>query len=212
MAFTTTPYTDIPYVKLVTDKQSTADDDYISKLILAAQSFLDQMVGYSFQTDGTVQTPATRTYSGANTTSLMIDDCVSLVQVQEIQQVSSIGANGVWQLGNILTIDITADTILGPQNMTPGFLLTRISDNLFYRGKKNYTVKGVFGQPAIPPEISHATARIVAQWLQMRDTNYTDTIAETGFVHMRFKKDLPDDVMQIISSYRRTLTLSSWGE
>lgn len=212
MAFTTTPYTDVSYVKLVLDKQTTADDAYITKLILAAQSFLDQMVGYPFQTDGSVGTPAIRTYSGANTTSLMIDDCVTLSQVEEIQQVSALGANGVWQLGNILTIDITADCILGPQNMSPGFLLTRISDNLFYRGKQNYRVHGVFGQPNIPPEISHICARIVAQWLQMRDTNYTDTIAETGFVHMRFQKDLPADVMQVISAYRRTLTLSSWGE
>lgn len=212
MAYTTTPYTDISYVKLVLDKKTTADDTYIQKLITAAQSFLDQMVGYSFQQDGTTQAPATRTYSGANTSTLMIEDCITLTQVQEIQQVSAIGANGVWQLSNILTMDITADCILGPQNMTPGFLLSRISDNPFYVGKQNYVVKGVFGQPTIPPEISHACARIVAQWLQMRDTNYTDTIAETGFVHMRFKKDLPDDVMQIVNAYHRTMVLSNWGD
>lgn len=212
MAFTTTPYCDITYVKQVLDTQTTKDDDYIQKLILAAQSILDDMIGYPFQQDGTALAPATRTYSGANTTSLMTDDCVTLVQVQEIQQQSAIGANGIWLLANVLTIDITADCVLGPGNMTPGFLLTRISDNLFYRGKMNYVVKGVFGQPSIPPEITHATARIVAQWLKMRDTNYTDTIAETGFVHMRFQKDLPADVMQIIANKHKSLVLSNWGE
>jgi hypothetical protein len=95
--------------------------------------------------------------------------------------------------------------------MTPSFLLKRLSENPFYIGRQNYVVKGVWGQPAIPPEVSRACARLVVHWYKMRDTNYTDTIAEQGFVRMRFQKKLPDDVQEVIDAYRKRMMLSDWG-
>jgi hypothetical protein len=211
MTWTTTPYATLADVHAMLDLTETSDDPFIQNLIDQAQSFIDRRIGYSFQQDGTVPSPATRIYSGNNAESLMIDDCIQFTQILEISTNTFLGANGVWVVGNTLTIDITADVYLGPANMSPGFILRRISGNPFYLGKQNYVVKGVFGQPAIPAEISRVCARIAAHWFKMRDTNYTDTISEQGFVRMRFEKELPKDVVEFIDSYRKRLFLTSWG-
>jgi hypothetical protein len=211
MAFTTNPYCVLADVKDMLDLSSNDDDVWLTSLIPQAQSFLDREIGYSFQTDGSVPSPATRVYSGQNHDVLVIDDLIQLVQVLELTSNAYIGANGVWQSGTVQTYDITADCLLGPGNTIPAFTLQRTSSNPFYLGRQNYKVLGVFGQPAIPGEITRACARLVSHWVKMRDTNYTDTIAEQGFVRMRFVKQIPADIAEIISAYRKRNLLTSWG-
>lgn len=213
MAFTTNPYCALNDVKtaLNVSLTDTTKDAFIEQLITQAQSYIDTEIGYPFQTDGTSQSPASRFYNGTNMDQLYIDDCVSVSQVLETNYSLYLGTNGVWVQNNIGTTDITADIVLGPENILSygksGYLLARLSGLPFIRGKRNYQVFGVFGQSSIPLQIARACIRLTIHWYKMRDTNYADVISAQGGVHQRFAKHCPDDVCEILEDFKRRLFL-----
>lgn len=209
MAFTTNPYCQLADVKLALNISSTdtTKDAFLSELIVQAQAYLDREIGYPFQTDGTVAAPATRVYSGNNMEQLYIDDCIQVTQVLEYNYNLYLGSNGLWQSNAVSVTDITADVVLGPENTTPGYLLYRLTGLPFMRGRQNYKVLGVFGEPAIPSDITRACIRLTCHYYKMRDTNYADTISAQGGVREKYHKAVPDDVCEIIENYKRRLFL-----
>jgi hypothetical protein len=215
MTWTTNPYAALTDVHEALDLQSTSDDTWIQGLLNQAQDAIDAYVGYPFQTDGTVQTPATRVYNGSDTEVLLIDRCTSISQVTEVQYNIIMGSNGSYYQSNSTTVDITADVVLGPPNYTAsrlqsGYVLYRKSGYPFILGKQNYTVSGIFGIPLIPPDITRACIRLVVHYYKMRDTNYSDTIAETGSVRQHYTKNMPPDVCEILERYRKR-SYYAWG-
>lgn len=208
MSFTVTPYCTLQQVKNALGLQGTTDDAWIQEeLIPDAQAEIDTYIGKTFQTDGSVASPATRTYSGLNGPRLVIDDCQSVSQVLEVTNVTQTNAAGQWILSGNSTTDITADCVLGPFNATAKggtyHYLVRLSGIEFNDGVANYTVKGVFGNPTIPADISRACARLCVHWFKMRDTSYADVVSEQGGIHQHYKKDMPADVVEILERHRR---------
>lgn len=212
MSFTANPYCSLQDVKDALDLQGTSKDAFIVKLISEAQAEIDEYIGKTFQTDGTVASPATRTYNGQTGTRLMIDDCQSVSQVLEITNVTQTNQSGQWILSGTTTTDITADCMLGPMNWVAigraGHYLVRLSGIEFNEGIANYTVKGVFGNPNIPADISRACTRLCTHWFKMMDTAYADTINQQGGVFQHYKKQMPDDVVEILERHRRRFFLA----
>lgn len=198
MAFTNNPYCTLAQVKAALDIQSTDAnrDNWISNdLIPAAQALIDQYCNRTWQTDGTVDVPATRKYDGTDHAYMLVDECVSVSQVLQV-------------VGSSQT-DITTDVVLLPNsqvnNGNPGWKLGRILADGFESGTQNYIVKGVFGNPNIPAPITRACVRLVGQWVKLRDANYADSMSEQGGMRQHFSKKLPDDVVAILDQYRRTM-------
>lgn len=208
MPFTTNPYCALADVKAALGISSTQDDAWLTALIPMAQAYIDREVGYQFQTDGTVPSPATRLYSGNDAAQMYIDDCIQLVQVIETNYNLFVNGNGQWQNGSQTTSDITADVVLGPDNANPGYLIYRLSGLPFYRGRQNYKVLGVFGEPSIPAEISYACIRLVVHYYKKRETNYADVLSDNMGVKERYSKQVPQDVMEILLNYKRRLFLA----
>ena len=202
MAFTTTPYATLTQVKLALDAQTGTDDTWLQELIEEAQSDIDKFVGYGFQMDGTALTPATRLYDGNDGQTLLIDPCLSFATVTETTYNLFLGVMGVFQ-GNAQTYDITADCIMTPNNRVPGYLLRRLSGNAFRAGIQNYVIAGVFGYNAVPADISRATVRLVTHYVKIRDTNYSDQIAEVGGIKQHYLKQIPADVCEILTRYKK---------
>lgn len=219
MTWTTTPYCTLADVKTALDpSMSTADDAFISSLILQAQADIDREVGYSFQQDGTTQSPATRLYDGEGQPTLFIDDIISLSQVLDIYTPTTLSSQGVWVVGTTVTTDITADVILKPNNTVPAYLLQRRSGLPFDEGTQNYQVSGVFGEPilpgqvypGVPNDIMRAAIRLCVHYYKMRDTNYADLTQEQGGIRERYTKTMPTDVVEILSRYKRRFFIGRW--
>src|SRR6266851_46877 len=226
MAWSTQVYCTTGDVKLFLDPNlGNTDDTFIGRSITQAQMDLDAEIGYSFQQDGTSGTPATRFYDGIGEDFLAIDDLVSLFSttagaVFETAVNSFLSSGGIWITGTPVTTDITADIILKPNNYLASGVsarkMTRNSGLAFVKGNKNYTVKGIFGQPIItgqtypgvPEDISRACIRLAIFYYKMRDTNYADLVAETGGVREKFLKTWPVDVQRIVRKYARTRFLT----
>lgn len=206
MAWTTNPYATLAQVKSALDIASTQYDTWIQNdLLPEAQSQIDEEIGYPFQTDGTVPSPTARTFSGNDGPSLWIDDCIQVVTVtQTVYNVIL----GTFASVTSQTTDITADVVLGPANISPGYLLRRLSGLDFNAGYNNYTVKGVWGQPSIPSDITRATIRLTCHYFMQRKTNYADSMSSQGSVRLHYPKDIPLDVQRIIKNHKRTLTLA----
>lgn len=206
MTYTTNPYCTAAQVYSALDLSTSAqtnDSAWITNdLIPEAQEAIDSYLGFSFQSDGTVQAPATRVYSGKGQHQLyMVDRCISFSQVLEAYYDIIQDSNGTFYSGTPTTRDITADCVLGPDNAMPGLYLKRLSEIEFYSGVQNYKVYGVFGRPSIPPAITRACIRTITAWYKMRDSNYSDFIIE-GMVRQHFQRQLPDDVMQLLELYK----------
>lgn len=206
MAYTTTPYCSFAQVVSALDLSTSAqgnDQTWIEgELIPEAQAAIDSYLGFSFQTDGTIASPATRAYSGKGNRMLyMIERCSSFSQVLETYYDVIQDSNGTFYSGTPITRDITADCVLGPDNTIPGLYLVRKSEIEFYRGVQNYQIKGVFGRPSIPGDISRACVRVVVSWYKMRDTNYSDFIIE-GMVRQHYTRTLPEDVVEFLDKYK----------
>src|SRR5579875_1599566 len=148
MAFTTNPYCTLQQVKNALDLQKTSQDAWIQELIEEAQSTLDREIGYSFQTDGTTQSPATRYYDGTGENELFIDFCISISQVLETSYDVLLDSFGVYQVADIVTTDITTDCYLLPNNAgarnEPYYKIRRLSGYESNPGHRNYIIKGVF--------------------------------------------------------------------
>ena len=200
MAYTTNPYCQLSDVKLVLGTQSTANDAWISSLIPVAQKWIDDEVGYPFQSDG----PGTvRTFSGNDNDSLMVGWVSAITSVMQTSYAQSVGFDGYFN--TILTTqeDITNDVVIGPENRSPGWKLERMSLAPFYRGRRNYVVTGTWGYGTIPPDITRACARLCAFYVKMRDTNYADTLIEQGAARQKYTKTIPDDIMDTLKHYKQ---------
>jgi hypothetical protein len=190
VAFTTTPYCTLAQVKNALNLQGSSQDSWIQTDILPiANAFIDEYCGRTWQTDGSVGSPATRLYDGSGYDTMLIDECQTLVSVTD----SFAG-------------DITSDCVLGPNSRInlgqPGYKLARKS-GFFAQGRQNYTVRGVFGNATVPYEISRAAVRISVHLKKMQDTNYANYLIEAGGVRQGYKMSLPDDVIQILEMHRR---------
>lgn len=219
MAWTTQAYCTLSDVKMALDpNMGSTDDTYLSSLIIQAQADIDREVGYTFQQDGTTQSPASRLFDGEGKQRLFIEDIITLTQVVEIYTPTSVGSSGTWVTGQTVTHDITADVVLKPNNTLPAYLLQRKSGFPFEEGMQNYQVSGVYGQPVlagqvypgVPNDILRATSRLVTHYYKMRDTNYSDMIQEQGGVRERYSKNMPPDVVEIVQRYKRTLFIGRW--
>ncbi len=211
MAFTTNPYCLLADVHLVLGTVSTADDTWLTALIPQAQAMIDRYIGYSFQTDGSLSVPATRLYNGNDNNQLYIDDCISISQVLENTYNLFVGSNGQWNLQNVQSMDITVDVILEPYNQSPQYLMSRISGLPFYRGKQNYKVFGVFGEPSIPADIAYACARLVAHLRKKREAQYSTQIQEMGGVKTIYSMGIPKDIIDLLETHKRRLFLTGGG-
>jgi hypothetical protein len=208
MAWTTNPYATLQQVKNALDLQSTSDDVWLQELITEAQSAIDRYVGYPFQTDGDSTTPATRTYDGTGEPMLFIDYCQQLTQVLEMNYGLVLSTGGAFQVGSVQSLDITSDIILGPANTSPGYTLRRRSELCFMPDRQNYVISGIFGIPAIPPDITRACVRLTIHYYKMRDVNYADIMTEQGGVRQAYYKPIPADVIEILQRYKRRLFLA----
>lgn len=217
MTWTTQAYCTLADVKLALDpNMGSQDDTWISTLIPQAQSDLDSEIGYSFQQDGTVGTPATRTYDGSGDVFLWTDGVVSLVSVVEQFKTTYLSSGTVWQAGPTGTQDITADIILKPNDyisrQIPAHKMVRNSGMKFTQGFQNYVVSGIFGVPylpgqvytGVPNDITRACVRLTIHYFKMRDTAYADMVQAQGGIRERYLKSWPDDVMATCANYQRT--------
>jgi len=206
--FTSSPYATLGQVKVAIDpNMTTTDDAFLQDLLIQAQADIDREIGYQFQTDGTLALPATRLYDGQGTDTLLIDDCLSLVTVKEVQRSTYLNGSGYWQLGSTLTYDITADCVLKPNNLIPAYMLKRISGLYFTQDIQNYTLTGIFGQPSIPADITRITVRLAVHYYKMRDTDYANMLQEQGGIRLRYVQKMPDDVVEVINRYKRRLII-----
>jgi hypothetical protein len=209
VAWTTNPYTTLADVKTALDLQNTDSDSWLQTLMDEAQADIDRYIGYSFQTDGTTGSPASRYYDGNNHAKLWIDDCQSLVQVLETTYNVLLGSNGVWTNQNPQTVDITADIAAYPYNETPVYLLSRLSGLPFQFGRKNYQVFGIFGYPDIPTPISRACKLLTIHYFKRRDATYGNRTANRQYGSKTFQPmDMPDEVTCVLERYRERLFLS----
>jgi hypothetical protein len=160
-------------------------------MISQAQTAIDRELGYSFQT-----VSATRKFSGKNREDLFVGKIVSFSQVVEQTYNTLTGMPTV-------TNDITTECYIGPDNESPGWVLSRYSGDVFVLGRQNYSVTGVFGIPTVPGDITRCCARIVVQWAKMRDTNYADFLLEQGSVKQKYVKELGPDIREILDSYQK---------
>ncbi len=203
MAYTTNPYCQLSDVKLVLGSQSTTNDAWITSLIPEAQAWIDQEVGYPFQTDGTPTSPTTRVFSGNDNTYLMVGWIQQVTQVVQTTYAESVGFDGYFNTVLTSQQDITGDVVVGPENRSPGWRLERMSMAPFYAGRRNYQVSGVWGYGSIPPDITRACARLTAFYVKMRDTNYADTLIEQGAARQKYLKTIPEDINDLLKHYKQ---------
>jgi len=199
MAYTTNPYCVLADVKLVLGSQSTANDALITSLIPVAQKWIDDEVGYPFQSDGP---GTTRTFSGSGGEYLLTGWLSVITQVKEVSYAVSVNNNGFLTTQMTTQLDITLDCEIGPENHAPGWKLERVSETPFYKGRRNYMVTGTWGYGTIPPDINRACARLVAFYVKMKDTNYSDVLIEQGAARQKYLKSIPQDILDDLKHYR----------
>lgn len=219
MSFTYQPYCNLSDVKLALDPAYASvspDDAFINTLISQAQADLDSEIGYGFYQDGTLISPATRTYDGTGDTYLWIDDLLSMATCIETSKNTYLSNGAIWVSGTVTTTDITADVILKPNNFAsigqPANKLVRNSGGYFAEGNQNYTVTGVFGEPilpgqlysGVPNDVTRACIRLTVHYFKMRDTNYASEMQERGGIRQKYTIDWPDDVKRIVNKYAHT--------
>lgn len=212
MTYTTNPYADAQQVYSALDLGSssqTTDGAWIQELLVEAQAFIDTELGFSFQTDGTIATPATRLYDGnpddvrdGSVLFIGTERIISIATVTELTY-NTVYAGGVFISGTTTTTDITADCVLQPNNSLDGFWkIKRKSGNIFMPGLQNYKVTGVFGRPRVPADITRACVRMAVHYAKMRDVNYADQVLEQGLVRLKYSKETPADVMEILDKHK----------
>jgi hypothetical protein len=220
LTWSITPYCTRSDVKVALDPNlSAVDDAWIDELIAQAQTYMDQEIGYPFQQDGTVGSPATRVYSGDGNDYLPIEDLVALsstVSGAVIETVPNtyLSTGGIWISQLSTVVDITADVVPQPNNFValgvPSRKLIRQSGFHFMQGVANYKVLGIFGQPllsgqiypGVPNDIMRMTTRLVVHYYKMRDTAYADMVQAQGGIREKYSKGVPIDVIEVINNYR----------
>lgn len=207
MAWTTNAYCTLDDVKTALDRRTNVDDTLITTFISQAQAWIDERLGYSFQTDGTEAAPATRVYNGNNHEQLLIDRCVEVVQVQlQTYTVTTDTTNNKLVRTANPPSDITADCELGPVNRSPGFILERLT-GVFPLGRRNVVVSGIFGIDTIPDDIKRACTRLAVHYLLQREAGYEDKVGSTeaGYGVKTFKANagVPQDIEAAVDRRRR---------
>lgn len=198
----TVAYCTVDQLKASLSITTTTDDAFLTDLVAQAQAEMDSYLGYSFQTEGSVATPAVRKFNGLDSSQLLIGDTVSVVQVLESLSVLGADVTGAYVV-NTTTTDITADCVLGPPNAEVPFFLERLSGFRFARGTRNYEVHGIFGRASLPADITRACVRLAGHYYRMRDAAYQDTTANAQFGQMRYRTQMPWDVVNILDRYKR---------
>lgn len=207
MSWTTTAYCALDDVKNALDRRTTVDDTLITSFISQAQAWIDERLGYSFQTDGTTAAPAQRIYNGNDHDQLLIDraQSVSQVQIQGYTVTTDAVSNQLTRTPNT-PLDITADCELGPVNRSPGFILERLTGE-FPLGKRNIVVSGVFGAGACPDDIKRACIRLAVYYLLQREAGYEDKVGsnEAGYGVKTFRSNtgVPADIEAAVDRRRR---------
>ena len=197
MALTTNPYVTVDEVKAILNLQSTAKDELIQTMIEEAQDAIDEVLGYSFQSE-----TATRMFDGNGLDFLMVGDIASITTVTE---------DG---------LDITSDCVIGPYNRTPGWKIVRKTQALaglamvippnvdfigFSEGRQNIAVTGTWGYTTVPDWCKRVTKRLVVHWFKMLDTAYSDYTFEQGGIRQKYNKAMPDDVKEILCMKARRM-------
>jgi hypothetical protein len=201
MAFTTTPYMTLADVKnAIRGLSSNEDDGHITLLIPRVQAVIDAYTGYPFQTDGTQGTPSSRLFNGTDGCHLIVEPCQLITQVLEIGQNITAGYGEPFVLTST-TNDITADVVLLPNNVIPQYMVQRITGSPFYEGLANYQIKGVWGYPSVPADVTLAATWLAAHYYGLRDSFYADTLTQ-GTQTMRYSKQIPVHVREILDRYR----------
>lgn len=205
MSWTRKPYCSTDDVKALLSKRSTTDDDFIAAMIVDAQAWIDERLGFSFQTDGTSAVPASRLYDGNDHDQLLINHCVSFASVLVRTYLVTANPGGGFTR-TFTSDDVTGDTLLGPQGRDPGFILSRLNGE-FPLGRQNIEVQGVFGYSSVPADISRACARLAAHYVLARDAGYEDKRAggtAAGYGSRTFKAtSIPEDIECAVDHHRR---------
>ena len=201
MAFTTTPYTTLADVKNAIHGLSTNEDDgFINLLVQRAQAVIDSYCGYPFQSDGTTGSPSTRNFSGTDGLILPIEHCQSITQVLELEQNITAGYGGTYNV-SYTTSDITADVVLLPANTSPGYLIQRITGDIFSQGVNNYQISGVWGYASVPLDITLAATFLAVHYYGMRDTYYGSVLVQ-GNQTIKYTQTIPGHVKELLDRYR----------
>jgi hypothetical protein len=202
MTWTNKAYCSTDEVKAALDKTLTDQDDLIDALIPQAQAAIDAYLGFTWQTEGTAASPATRTYDGNGSTQLLIDRCLSLVQVKTQTYTLSTDGNGTISRTADTPTDITEGCWLGPSNLEAGFILERINA-YFPVGKRNIVVRGVWGKSAtIPDDIKRACIRLTIHYVKQLDASYQDKTANGQYGALVFQQQIPPDVCALLDRHR----------
>jgi hypothetical protein len=176
MAQTNKAYCSVDAVKAAMDTNTTANDDLIATFVSQAQVFIDQYLGYTFQTDGTVATPTAKVYDGNGSQQILVDRMISLATVQLQGYVIATQPNGSITRTSLPPVDVTGDCFLGPVGLPFGFLIERLNGS-FELGKRNVIVSGVYGAfSTIPGDITRAATRLAIHYMKQLDANYQNTV------------------------------------
>lgn len=204
MAFTRIPYCTVDDVKVLLDEATTKYDDLLATLIPQAQDEIDSYLNKSYQTDGSVAAPATRTYDGSGTSQMLIDPLSSLATVTlKTYATGADPATGKLARTLVSTFDITADVQLLPAGVAPARVLARYSGEAFPVGRGNVEVQGVFGYPAAPAWLKRATALLAIHYKKTLDANYEDQVGSTGLGQPVFRKAMPQNVRDVLDRNSR---------
>jgi hypothetical protein len=202
MALTNKAYCSVDQVKAAMDSTTTANDDLIQSFISQAQGVIDSYLGITFQTDGTVAAPTTRTFDGNGNQQILIDRLLTLSSVKtQTYNIATDSGGSIVRTTNA-PVDITGDCFLGPVGLPFGFIIDR-ENGTFPLGKRNVLVAGVYGYAAlIPADIQRACIRIAIHFMKQLDANYQNTIGNNQFGLQLFNQDIPTDVCAILNKYR----------
>lgn len=208
MTWTTNPYCSVTDVASALAKTlNGADTTWVTtSLIPQAQADIDGVLGYSFQTDGTLQTPASRIFSGNDCAQMMVDRLQSIATVIEKSYAIILTGQGVYQSMTAGTVDVTADVVLGPDpNFPPFFILERLSGLPFLRARNNYTVTGVFGAGVVPNDIARACTLLAVHYYKIRDTAYGQQQVQSGpnTYAVKINRSWPEDVCATVYRHMR---------
>lgn len=199
MAFTNKAYTTVDDVKAAMSSTSTANDDLIQQFIGQAQAAIDEYLGFSFQTDGTTATPATRIYDGNAGRQLLVEPILTLVSVQtQGYNFATDPSTGAITRTTSTPVDITGACFLGPVGLDYGIIIERVNAE-FPIGKRNIVVTGVFGKFAtVPADIKRACTRLAIHYFKQMDASYQDKTAAGQYGQLVFQQDIPDDICKLL--------------
>jgi hypothetical protein len=165
---------------------TTADDDAVlSRLIGAAQGFIESYTGRRFE-----PYEATIVHDGTD----VVDDM--LVLRDDLLNLSVVTINGV-------AVDVSGIQLLGGLRGEPYYALRAMA---FFacRDDAVINVTGQWGYSTnVPSDIVHACTRLVGYFYRQRDAQVFDTTALPSAGVITVPRGIPADVQRILDHYRR---------